>query len=170
MNTKIVFSGDEKASRLFLKMHLEKYTPLKKTYAIIGIVALVLGIILLIFDTSHPYWIISLVVSILMPFLYISQRNSLIDKSINKRATYDQVATFKNSLILFNYANTEKTFEYNQIIRFIELPDYVYLYIEDTKAIIIPKLQIQKDEMDNLINHLHDKIANEKYKYYNIKK
>ena len=90
MNTKIVFSGDEVASRLFLKVHLTKFTPLKKTYLTIGIVSFILAVLCFFLFPKTEYWIVGLLFSLIMPFFYKSQRNSLIDKSVNKRATYDQ--------------------------------------------------------------------------------
>ena len=50
MNIKVIFSGDEKASRLFIKTHLEKFTPVKKVYIGIFIAALIATIAFFIFD------------------------------------------------------------------------------------------------------------------------
>lgn len=170
METKIVFSGDEVASRLFLKLHVSKYTLIKKIYFSLALIGLIVAIVTFITSPGYAYWRIAIIFSLIMPFFYISQRNSIVDKSINKRATYDQTMIFKDSMIFHRYANTEKVYEYSQIIRFVEVVDYIYLYVDDVHAMIIPKLQISKTEMDELINHLHKKIDDKKYKYYKIKK
>lgn len=170
MNIKIIFTGDEVASRLFLKLHLTKFTPFKKVYLGINILAVVIACLFLIFNPNRPYWIIISLFALVMPFFYISQRNSLVDKSVNKRATYDQIMVFKPNFITHSYANTENLYEYKQITKFVETVDYIFLYINETKAMIVPKRQIPQDEMGELINHLHQKIDDSKYKYYKVKK
>ena len=170
MNIKVIFSGDEKASRLFIKTHLEKFTPVKKVYIGIFIAALIATIAFFVFDKNSQGLFISFLVCVVVPFFYMSQRNSLIDKSINKRATYDQEVVFETNQIVHSFAATQRSYQYDQIVKFVEIVEYIYLYIDASQAIIIPKLQIPKEEMDKLISHLHQKIDEKKYKYYKIKK
>ena len=62
MNIKVIFSGDEKASRLFIKTHLEKFTPVKKVYIGIFIAALVATIAFFIFDKNSCIILISYII------------------------------------------------------------------------------------------------------------
>lgn len=159
----------------FYKFHMMKMDKMRYLFYG-GIIALL--IITILFSTvfeNYKNSVTIVVMSILGNLILIGTRPYRIyvgfKKAIKQTPPSDKTytVTFNDEGVSYKMDYQEELYKWESVLTIREIIDVFYVYVSDTKAIIVPKYLIEREEREKLVEFFKGKTLFKKHKFGQVK-